>query len=326
MRHLGLGLGLGLASLWACANSTTTFQGTAASGSTASSSSAGGAAQTTAITSAGQGGSAQGGAAQGGSSQGGAAQTTSGAGGMAGCNPKCQVGFSCCDGSCVNANNDILNCGTCGKKCDGTHPFCNAGTCDKPPCNGVPCAAILFCCGSQCCSAGQLCCDVPGPVASGVKCYDPVNGTCPGGCPGCKCAAPDTPIATPDGERPIAELREGDLVYSVDRGAVRAVRVAAVRRLPVSRHHVMRIALANGRTVSISPEHPLADGRFVRDLAPGDLLHGVEVESAALVPYERDATYDILPASDTGSYFAGGALVGSTMFGPVRVPEQCLSP
>jgi len=35
-----------------------------------------------------------------------------------------------------------------------------------------------------------------------------------------RCASPDTPIATPDGERPIAELREGDLVYSVDGGAI----------------------------------------------------------------------------------------------------------
>lgn len=29
--------------------------------------------------------------------------------------------------------------------------------------------------------------------------------------------------------------------------------------------------------------------------------------------YRHAFTYDILPASDTGAYFAGGALVGSTL-------------
>jgi hypothetical protein len=44
-------------------------------------------------------------------------------------------------------------------------------------------------------------------------------------------------------------------------------------------------------------------------------MGGREVSSAAVVPYGFDATYDILPDSDTGAYFAGGALIGSTLLG-----------
>jgi len=40
---------------------------------------------------------------------------------------------------------------------------------------------------------------------------------------------------------------------------------------------------------------------------------GVRVVAASVVPYAHDATYDILPDSDTGTYFAGGILIGSTL-------------
>jgi hypothetical protein len=52
------------------------------------------------------------------------------------------------------------------------------------------------------------------------------TGTCiaqNGGCFGCRCASPDTPILTPFGPRAISELRLGDLVYSIDRGELRSV-------------------------------------------------------------------------------------------------------
>jgi len=40
---------------------------------------------------------------------------------------------------------------------------------------------------------------------------------------------------------------------------------------------------------------------------------GVRVLDARLVDYDEGFTYDILPASDSGTYFAGGALIGSTL-------------
>jgi hypothetical protein len=42
------------------------------------------------------------------------------------------------------------------------------------------------------------------------------------------------------------------------------------------------------------------------------------------VAYDPTHTHDILPASDSGAYFAGGALVGSTLAtNGVRVPDGC---
>ncbi|MGH7296906.1 MAG: Hint domain-containing protein, partial [Polyangiaceae bacterium] len=129
----------------------------------------------------------------------------------------------------------------------------------------------------------------------------------------CECASPDTPIATPAGDRPIASLVAGDVVLSVDHGVVAAVPILATRRRPVSHHLVIEVALRDGTVLRVSAAHPTADGRSFGDLRAGDWLGGREVASAAVVPYDHDATYDILPDSDTGTYFAGGALIGSTL-------------
>jgi len=130
------------------------------------------------------------------------------------------------------------------------------------------------------------------------------------------CAAPDTPIATPDGDRPIAELEVGDLVYSVHGSAVVVVPIVATHRQPVSGHRVMRVVLEGGAELSITGGHPTADGRSFADLRPGDTLGELRVLHAREVPYEHPYTHDILPGSDTGTYFAAGALVGSTLANP----------
>jgi hypothetical protein len=76
----------------------------------------------------------------------------------------------------------------------------------------------------------------------------------------------------------------------------------------------MRVTLRSGSVLEISPGHPTADGRRFGELQAGDLLDDQDpVTDARLVPYTYDRTYDILPASDTGTYFAGGALIGSTL-------------
>jgi hypothetical protein len=130
----------------------------------------------------------------------------------------------------------------------------------------------------------------------------------------CICAAPDTPIATPDGERAIASLAPGDLVYSMHRGRLVAVPLVTVGRSPVPGDHaVVRVQLSSGRVLEMSPGHPTADGRRFGDLAAGEDLGGVAVAAVELVPYERAFTHDILPASDTATYVAAGALVGSTL-------------
>jgi hypothetical protein len=135
------------------------------------------------------------------------------------------------------------------------------------------------------------------------------------GCPTCPCASPDTLIATPSGERPISELRPGDIVYSVNDLAVAAVPIESVNRNPVVGHYVVRVRLATGRVLEISAMHPTADGRTLAALRPGNELDGVVVVDVEQVPYAHSHTYDILPESDTGTYYAGGVLIGSTLFG-----------
>ena len=258
--------------------------------------------------------SSDGGAGTGGSGTGG-----SGTGGGDACNPACGMGRECCAGHCVNPSNDPLNCGKCGKPCDqGT--YCTGGQCVTPPCQ-TTCSGGGQCCDTACCGAGQLCCDPQGPLDRGPVCVNPVNGTCPMGCaPLCICASPDTPIATPEGNEPIANLRVGDLVYSVDRGRVTLVPIVRTNRTPVRGHSVVRVVVEGGGVLEISGRHPTADGRTFAGLAAGDRLDGVRVVRATVVPYSHDATYDILPDSDTGAYFAGGVLVGSTLAAdPVHV-------
>jgi hypothetical protein len=94
--------------------------------------------------------------------------------------------FSCCDGSCVNQDNDIDNCGGCGIRCVGDTPFCNHGTCAAPPCTlvGAACLVGETCCVDQCCGTGELCCNVHENVLR-TGCYPAVKGTCPVGCPQC---------------------------------------------------------------------------------------------------------------------------------------------
>jgi hypothetical protein len=79
----------------------------------------------------------------------------------------------------------------------------------------------------------------------------------------------------------------------------------------------MQVTLSNGVQLRISAPHPTADGRNFGELRAGDTLDGMGIVGAESVPYAYPFTYDILPDSDTGTYVAGGALIGSTL-GPVR--------
>jgi hypothetical protein len=127
------------------------------------------------------------------------------------------------------------------------------------------------------------------------------------------CTSPETLIATPSGERRIADLRVGDLVYSVDGAALRPVPIVRATRTPVSNHHVMEVRMADGSVMEISSGHPTADGRLFGDLQAGDRLDGALIRSSRLIDYRYPYTYDILPGSDSGTYVAFGKLIGSTL-------------
>jgi hypothetical protein len=132
-------------------------------------------------------------------------------------------------------------------------------------------------------------------------------------CPTCKCAAAGTRIATPSGEVAIETLAPGDVVISMHEGRLQPVKLAAVHREPVRDHVVVVATLASGRTVAMSPQHPTGDGHTFADLVAGSQLGGARVVAVERVAYTGAFTYDLLPSSDTGTYVAEGALVGSTL-------------
>ncbi len=76
-----------------------------------------------------------------------------------------------------------------------------------------------------------------------------------------------------------------------------------------------RIVLQNGFVLEISGEHPTGDGRNLWALKPGETLGDTQIQALAVVPYTGSFTYDVLPDSDTGTYFVHGLWLGSTMFG-----------
>jgi hypothetical protein len=111
-------------------------------------------------------------------------------------------------------------------------------------------------------------------------------------------------------------------VYSVVGGRVAVVPVREVRRVPARHHVVTRLVMESGAVLEISGVHPTADGRTLADLHAGDELDGVRVVGVSVIPYAHDATYDILPDSDTGTYFAAGVLIGSTLAASTAVEVQ----
>jgi len=128
------------------------------------------------------------------------------------------------------------------------------------------------------------------------------------------CLAPETLVATPAGSRRVTELRPGDPIWTTDeaerRVAVTVLAVGSVGAPPA--HRLVELVLADGRVLSASPGHRLADGRSIGELRVGDAVDGSTVASAALVA-SGPATYDVLPAGPTGMYWADGILVLSTL-------------
>ncbi len=103
------------------------------------------------------------------------------------------------------------------------------------------------------------------------------------------------------------------MVYSLHRGQLTAVPLVGTQRILVQNHRVVRLDFEGGARIEMSAGHPTADGRGFGALRAGQEVDGVRLASVRVIPYKHDATYDILPQSDTGAYFASGILVGSTM-------------
>jgi hypothetical protein len=134
------------------------------------------------------------------------------------------------------------------------------------------------------------------------------------------CLAGDTRIDTPAGPVPVKDIREGMIVWSLDGHGNRIgvpVLVASKTPVPPS-HHLVHLRLSDGRELSASPGHPLADGRLVGTLSPGDVVDGARVTVVDTIPITGEYTYDILPAGVTGGYWANGIPLESTLFSDPR--------
>jgi hypothetical protein len=143
-----------------------------------------------------------------------------------------------------------------------------------------------------------------------------VASSTPGERPNCPiCLAASTLIATPSGPVRVTELRAGMLVWTQSaKGQRIAVSVIDVGSTPVPpTHEMVHLRLADGRELWASPGHRTADGRQLGTLAPGDMLDGSRIVFWALEAYSAGRTYDLLPAGDTGTYWANGILLSSTL-------------
>ena len=130
-----------------------------------------------------------------------------------------------------------------------------------------------------------------------------------------RCLPPATRIRTPAGDVRLDQLAVGDLVMTVDESGHAVARpVMQIRALPVREPHVLVVLqLADGRSLRGSPGHPARTGLPIGDLEVGASLDGSVVVSRALEPYRGTATWDLLPAGETGAYWADDVLIDSTL-------------
>ncbi|OGE63099.1 hypothetical protein A2964_03275 [Candidatus Daviesbacteria bacterium RIFCSPLOWO2_01_FULL_40_27] len=129
------------------------------------------------------------------------------------------------------------------------------------------------------------------------------------------CLASNTQIATPTGDVNVKDLKVGMKVYSVNEQGkkivVDIIKVSSTQA-PAS-HRVVHLTLSDGRELWVSPNHPTIDGLEAGQLQVGQNYDGSIILSSELIPYWDNKTYDLLPNSETGFYFANSILMGSTL-------------
>jgi hypothetical protein len=132
-------------------------------------------------------------------------------------------------------------------------------------------------------------------------------------CPICLAAA--TLIATPHGDVRVTDVMPGMLVWTSTPDGERAAEPVVMVGSTVvpSTHLMVHLRLADGRDLLASPGHRTADGRALGSLAAGDALDGSNITVWELVPYNGTRTYDLLPVGPTGTYWADGIPLSSTL-------------
>lgn len=143
----------------------------------------------------------------------------------------------------------------------------------------------------------------------------------PTNAPNCPiCLAATTLISTPNGDIRVTDIAVGMLVWTAGVGASRiAAPVLEVGSIEVpASHRMVHLKLADERDLLASPGHRTSDGRPLGSLNTGDALDGSTIVLWELVPYADPRTYDLLPAGGTGTYWANGILLSSTL----NMPNQ----
>ena len=104
-------------------------------------------------------------------------------------------------------------------------------------------------------------------------------------------------------------------VFTLDRKGNRvAAPLIKVAKVPVPNNYpISHVFLSDNRELLASNAHPTADGRIIGELLAGDSLDGARITKRELVSYSDSFTYDILPAGDTGFYWANDIILGSTI-------------
>lgn len=180
-----------------------------------------------------------------------------------------------------------------------------------PPSEPPPSPPFPNDCGSvaKCTEDGQGC--PAGYECSGLPAY----GCYPPGCPTPICLGSNVSIATPQGEINVRDLKVGMEVWSQDATGKRvSVPLLKTAKTPVPQtHRIIHVTLTDGRETWASAGHPTADGRTVDQLKAGDGLDGGIILKTEEISYWDDATYDLLPASETKTYWANGILLGTTL-------------
>jgi len=138
----------------------------------------------------------------------------------------------------------------------------------------------------------------------------------PAGEPNCPiCLARGTLIDTPNGPVAVELLRLGDPVWTLDAAGRRiAGTVIALGSTPAPIGHVViRVTLADGRSVTASAGHPLVDGRRIGDLVVGEVVDGSPIADLEPIAYTAGETFDLVASGPTGAYLAGGIPLASTL-------------
>jgi hypothetical protein len=143
-----------------------------------------------------------------------------------------------------------------------------------------------------------------------------IEQTAPAQAPNCPiCLARGQTIDTPNGPVAVEALRLGDPIWTRDAAGHRiAGTVIALGSTEApDTHRVIQLTLADGRAITASPGHPLADGRQLGTLSIGDVIDGSPIVALESLPYGGGETFDLVASGATGGYYADGIPLGTTL-------------